>query len=66
MSIFLEKDLDMLIAVQTPPYHSWKYPVERVMSVVNIALQGISLMRSLMSEKQEKEISGCNSVKSIR
>ena len=66
MSIFLEKDLDMLVAVRTPPYHSWKNPVERVMSIVNIALQGVGLMRSPMSEKQEKEISGCNSVKSIR
>ena len=66
ISIFLEKDLDMLVAVRTPPYHSWKNPVERVMSIVNIALQGIGLMRSPMSEKQEKETSSCNSVKSIR
>ena len=66
ISIFIEKDLDMLVAVRTPPYHSWKNPVERVMSIVNIALQGIGLMRSPMSEKQEKEISSCNSVKSIR
>lgn len=36
------------------------------MSIVNIALQGIGLIRSPMSEKQEKDISSCNSVKSIR
>ena len=56
MSIFLEKDLDMLVAVRTPPYHSWKNPVERVMSIVNIALQGIGLMRSPMSEKRNFQL----------
>ena len=54
MSIFLEKDFDMLISVRTPPYHSWKNPVERIMFIVNIALQGVVLMRSPMTEKQDK------------
>ena len=54
INLFLEKNLDMLIAVRTPPYHSWKNPVERIMSIVNIALQAVGLMRSSMTEDLEK------------
>ncbi|CAB4039823.1 Hypothetical predicted protein, partial [Paramuricea clavata] len=42
VAYFLERDLDMLILVQTPPQHSWKNPTERVMSNLNLALQGES------------------------
>ena len=62
----LSLSLSLSHPLRTPPYHSWKNPVERIMSIVNIALQGVGLMRSPMSEKQEEEISSCNSVKSIR
>lgn len=66
INLFLAKDLDMLIAVRTPPYHSWKNPVERIMSIINIALQAVGLMRSGMSEDLEKCISNCKTVKEIR
>ena len=66
INLFLEKDLDMLVAVRTPPYHSWKNPVERVMSIVNIALQAVGLMRCSMTEDLERSISSCQSVKQIR
>ena len=38
VAYFLERDLDMLVLVQTPPQHSWKNPAERVMSNLNLAL----------------------------
>ena len=38
IALFLERDLDYLCAVRTPPHHSWKNPVERIMSILNIAL----------------------------
>lgn len=38
ISLFLERDLDFLCAVRTPPHNSWKNPVERIMSIINIAL----------------------------
>ena len=56
----------MLVAVRTPPYHSWKNPVERIMSIINIALQSVGLMRSSMPEYLEKKLAGRNNVKKIR
>ena len=41
IAIFLARDLDCLIAVRTPPYNSWKNPAERVMSELNLVLQGV-------------------------
>ena len=43
---FLQQDLDMLMLVQTPPQRSWENPAERVMSNLNLALQGIGVMRT--------------------
>ena len=39
ISLFLTLDLDFLCACRTAPYHSWRNPVERLMSVVNLGLQ---------------------------
>ena len=64
--LFLNRDLDMLSAIRTPPYHSWKNPVERIMSVINIALQCVGLMRQPMSQELEKVISSCKTMKEIR
>ena len=30
----------------TPPYHNWKNPAERIMSVLNCGLQSVGLMRT--------------------
>ena len=66
--LFLQLDLDLLSAVRTPPYHSWKNPVERIMSIINIhvALQSVGLMRQKMPEKFEQYIASLNSMKAIR
>ena len=64
--LFLEKDLDMLVAIRTPPYHSWKNPVESIMSIINLALQAVGLMHSCMPEEFEKKISGCKKMKLIQ
>ena len=55
----------MLVAVRMPPYHSWKNPVERIMSIINLALQAVGLMHSRMPEELEKKISGCKKMKLI-
>ncbi|RHZ79329.1 hypothetical protein Glove_149g105 [Diversispora epigaea] len=34
--LFLVLDLDYFVAVQTPPQHSWKNPVERIMLILNL------------------------------
>jgi hypothetical protein len=41
--LFLQGDFDFLASVRTAPYHSWMNPAERMMSIVNLALQGVSL-----------------------
>ena len=64
--IFLAMDKDMVLAVRTPPFHSWKDPAERIMSILNIALQGIGMVRSEMKEEIEKEFLKCNGLKDIR
>jgi len=45
IALFLTCDLDYLVAVRTPPYNSWKYPAERIMSELNLALQAVGVMR---------------------
>lgn len=64
--LFLKLDLDYLCAGRTAPYHSWRNPVERVMSVLNLGLQCIGVARSQMSEEFEKEVSKCNNISELR
>lgn len=56
MSLFIAQDLDMLVALRTAPGHSWANPVERIMSIVNIGLQGIGVMRAQGSDELKKAI----------
>ena len=62
IALFIHFDLDMIVAVKTAPYHSWKNPCERVNCILNLGLQAVGLMRATMEEKFEKVISGCNSM----
>ena len=65
IALFLERDLDYLCAVHTPPHHSWKNPVERIMSILNIALQSVGLMRRPTQSFEEK-LNNCNNLSTIR
>lgn len=65
ISLFLKHDLDMLIVARTVPYLSFRNPVERVMSVLNLALQNVSLCRENLPDLEE-ELRGCNSMGAIR
>lgn len=60
IALFLELDLDVLIALRTAPSNSWANPVERVMSIVNLGLQGVGLMRSKRDDDFEKAICELN------
>ena len=66
IALFLKLDLDYLIAARTAPNHSWRNPVERIMSTLNIGLQCVGLMRQAGSEPFEKEASRCNSMRDLR
>lgn len=54
-----------MTAVRTPPHNSWKNPVERVMSIVNIALQSVGIMR-VRTESFEDQLKSCRNLTSIR
>ena len=56
----------MIIAVRTPPYNSWKDQAERIMSILNIAIQGVRLAREKMSDQTEQQLLDCSSMKQIR
>lgn len=64
ISIFLALDLDFLCAVRTPPYHSWKNPAERIMSILNIGLQSVGIMRQ-KTKSFEEALKSCNNLSSI-
>ena len=64
--LFLELNLYMLIHVRCAPGQSWCNPVERVMSLLNIALQNCSIERSPCDEETEKEFKKSSSMAATR
>ncbi len=64
--LFLTLDLDMLVAARTAPHHSFRNPVERIMSLLNIGLQSVGVMRQRMSDEMEKSIQNANSMADVR
>ncbi len=66
IALFLLRNLDMLFAFRTPPYHSRRNPVERIMSILNLALQSVCLMRTSMDRRFEQKIAKCNSMEDVR
>jgi hypothetical protein len=66
IALFLRLDLDLLIAIRTPPGHSWKNPVERIMSILNLGTQSFGLMCNEMSDDLENLMKKCNSIEEIR
>jgi hypothetical protein len=65
IALFLKLDLDVLIARKTAPSHSWANPVERVMSIINLGLQSVGVMRAKGSENLERALEKCSSLKKI-
>ena len=63
IALFIHFDLDMLQAVRTAPYRSWKNPCERVNCILNLGLQAVGLMRMNMEGCFERMITGCNSIR---
>ena len=66
IAYFLKHDKDMLIAVRTPPYNSWTDPAERVMSILNIGLNSVGLMRGGADEDVEDLLASRKNMKEIR
>ena len=66
IALFIVLDLDFICAVRTAPAHSWRNPVERVMSTLNLGLQCVGLMREKGDDEFEKEAAKCSSVSALR
>lgn len=66
ISLFLSGDYDMLIAVRTAPHHSWTNPAERIMSILNLGLQNVSIMRNTMSNESEALFDKADTLDEIR
>ena len=66
VEVFLQLDLDMLIAIRTAPNHSWVNPAERCMSILNLALQHVALARSEMEKKYESKAKNKSSLTALR
>ena len=59
-------DLDMLIATRTAPSQSYNNPAERCMSLLNMALQHVSLQRREMDASCELRVKSLSSLKKLR
>ena len=66
IALFLKLDLDVLVAGRTAPSHSWANPVERIMSILNLGMQCIGLMREKCEDHIEKALENCKTLKDIR
>ena len=65
VALFKICDLDILNVGRCAPYQSFINPAERVMSILNIGLQGLALERD-HGGVFEKTLTSCQSMKSIR
>ena len=59
-------DLDFLCAARTALYHSWRNPAERIMSIINLGLQCVGIMRKEMTPETEASIPSCNNMAQLR
>ena len=66
IALFLKLDLDFLCVCRTAPFHSWRNPVERIMSLLNLGMQSVGLLRKEMDDSYESIIKRCKSISDVR
>ena len=66
IALHLNHDLDYLCVARTASCHSWHNPVKQVISLLNLGLQCVGLMRKEMPTQYEMAIKNCNSMAEIR
>lgn len=66
IALFHNLNLDLLIAGRTAPCHSWKNPVECIMSIVNLGLQCVGIMRKEGSNDFERSVKNANNLEAVR
>ena len=63
---FISLDLDMMVLARTAPNPSYNNPAERVMSLLNLGLQHVSLARSPVPEKYQMKVKTLTTLKATR
>lgn len=66
IALFRLLDLDMLVAARTAPHNSYRNPVERIMSLINIGLQSVGVMRQKMPQDMEDAIQNASTMDEVR
>ena len=66
IALYQKLNLDLLIAGRTAPCHSWRNPVERIMSIVNLGLQCVGMMRTEGSQEFERAIKYAKNLSQLR
>ena len=66
LAFFIYMGLDTMVVGRTAPQQSWGNEAERVMSVLNLGLQGCALSRTLMDAAFEKVMATCGGMNAIR
>ena len=66
IALFLNLNLDFICAGRTCPYHSWRNPVERIMSTINLGCQCVGLMREEGPAQFEAAIKNANNLGQLR
>lgn len=64
--LFISLDLDLLVTARKAPSHSYYNPAERCMSILNLALQNVSLERCAMLDDQEFRVKSRSTMKARR
>lgn len=63
---FIALDLDLFVACRTAPHQSYNNPAERVMALLNLGLQNVSLTRQEMDAGFEMQMKSLSSMRAIR
>ena len=66
IGLFKKLDLDLLVVGRTAPGHSWANPVERIMSLLNLAYQNVAQSRSFCTAEVEQILKCCGGMDDIR
>jgi len=66
LCLFKELNLDMIILARCSPGHSYINPAERVMSILNLGLQNVSLQRKPCDAEFETQLKRCGSMADLR
>ena len=64
--LFILLDLDMLVAARNAPGQSWVNLAERVMSILNLALQNCALSRERMEPNLERKMNNKKNIEEVR